>query len=168
MNTSAAVTLVSVVLIIVFLTPDVLASVCYGTSENHLTQDNAHLQQLVETELLFVPNIPLLESPTIDFMVGNGMVHGLFLASNRLVTTTITMVFFKWVPPDWISLDLVCTHINVKAIDWNGNLVDQQNLTDPSGFLFSNNWQGTATLARPPLSSGLFFFVFIEIYGNYE
>ncbi|HDS59188.1 MAG TPA: hypothetical protein ENN54_02690 [Thermoplasmatales archaeon] len=126
------------------------------------------LQNLVDTELIVVPNLPFLGAPSVDCMVGKGMVHGFFLAANGLAATRVSLCFHKWVPPGWVSFDPVCTHLSLRVVDWKGVLVDQHEFTGPGGFLFSNNWRGAAVLARPSLSAGLFFFVFIEIYGNYE
>jgi len=162
-----AMTATSVLLATVFLIPGSWSTMSIDTGEQRIAESPVS-QNLVDIEVLFVPAVPFLQMPSIDLMVGNGMVHGLFLASNRLVTTTVAMGFFKWVPPGWIALDLVCTHIVVTVVDWEGSMVDHHEVTGPSGFLFSNNWYGTATLDRPRLSTGPFFFVFIEIYGNYE
>jgi hypothetical protein len=169
MGKSTLVVLTMVSLIIMLFIPTTCSTIFdHRTWEKHPGDIISSQQNLVETEVLFVPNIPFQQMPSIDLMVGNGMVHGLFLASNGLLTTTVVIAFFKWVPPGWLAFDLVCTHINVKLVDWTGAIVDTYQFTDPSGFLFSNDWYGMATLYRPPLAVGLFFFVFIEIYGNYE
>jgi hypothetical protein len=132
------------------------------------TMGSLALEYLVDTEILIVPNRPLHFYPLYDFMVGNGMVHGFFLAANGISTVTIFMHFHKCVLPGWIAFDLLCTHILVKVVDMAGNIVNQCNITDPSGFLFVNDWDGSTTLTKPLPAPGHFFFVYVEIYGNYE
>ncbi len=163
--------LCAVVIIMFFTSNIVLASNDAGGYEGHTqygTSNSLGLGYLVDMEILIVPNMLFHFAPLYDFMVGDGRVHGFFLAINGISTVTVFMHFHKWTLPGWIAFDLLCTHIDVKVVDMVGNIVNQCNITAPSGFLFVNNWDGSTTLTRPLPAPGQFFFVYIEIYGNYE
>ena len=161
-----------VITVIIFILPTISLEIGDSYTQHdfytHALNTSCVVDNLVDTELIVVPNTLFGFYPLFDTMVGNGMVNGFFLAINSMTTTSLFIRFHKWYFPGWASFDLLCTHIDITVIDLDGNIIDQKSLTSPNGFLFSNDWFGLEQVEKPSISSGLFFFIFIEIYGNYE
>ncbi len=167
----AKISLCTMVITMFFTSNIVLALNDTGNYEQNTrseTKDSVGVGYLIDTEIFAVPNMLFHFAPIIDLVVGTSNTCGVFLAVNGISTVTLFMHFHKRVPIGFIGLDLLCTHIHVKVLDMIGNIVNQCNITDPSGFLFVNNWDGSTTLTRPLPSPGQFFYlIIIEVYGNY-
>lgn len=133
------------------------------------TPNALKLENLIDTEIMGVPNMVLHIAPYVDYVIGISNVRGSFLAFNGISTVTLLMGFQKRMPLGLISFDLLCTHIHIKVVDLNDNTVTQYNLSNPNGVLFFNNWHGAVTLPRPILLPYHFFYlIVIEIYGSYD